>query len=47
MKKVMIVEDDYSVRKYMKSRIAWEKNGYQLVGEAENGVQALEKIRNL
>ena len=47
MKKVLLAEDDYSVREYMRSHIAWKQNGYRLVGEAENGIQALELIKRL
>lgn len=47
MKKVLLAEDDYSVREYMRSHIAWKQNGYRLVGEAENGIQALELIQRL
>ena len=45
MKTVLLVEDDYSVREYLKKAIAWKENGYCVIGEADNGVEALEVIR--
>lgn len=45
MKTVLLVEDDYSVREYLKQAIAWKENGYCVIGEADNGVEALEVIR--
>ena len=45
MKTVLLVEDDYSVREYLKQAIAWEENGYCVLGEADNGAEALELVR--
>lgn len=45
MIKVLIIDDEPLVRMGMNSIIAWEEHGYTIVGEAGNGVQGLEKIR--
>lgn len=42
MKTVLLVEDDYSVREYLKKAIAWKENGYCVIGEAVMGSEALE-----
>lgn len=44
MKKIMIVDDEIFVRLGIKSIADWESHGYQMVCEATNGVEALEKI---
>jgi len=41
-KKVLIVDDAVFMR--MKLKDILEKNGYEVVGEAQNGQEALEKI---
>ena len=43
--KVLIVDDEYFVRMGLRQTIDWEGLGFLLVGEAENGVQALSLIR--
>jgi len=43
-KKSLVVDDDPSVRKFMKAVL--QGNGFQ-ISEAENGVQALELLRKL
>lgn len=45
MYKVLIVDDEIFVRMGLKNSIEWEKNGFLLIGEASNGVQALEIIK--
>ena len=45
MIKVLIIDDEPLVRMGMRSIIAWEEHGFKIVGEAGNGVQGLEKIR--
>jgi len=42
MWKVIIVEDEIFVRESVKELIHWEELGFQLVGEAGNGLEALE-----
>lgn len=39
--KVLVVDDEAIVRNDIKNLFCWEKYGYQLVGEAENGQEAL------
>lgn len=45
MTKVLIVDDEVLVRVGIKSSIAWQEYGFELVGEASNGIDALEIIR--
>lgn len=47
MYKVMIVDDEMLARIGMKSLIAWNNNGFELVGEYENGKLALEAARTI
>lgn len=42
---VLIVDDEAIVRDDIKKLFCWEKHGYQLVGEAENGQEALNLLR--
>lgn len=41
-KRVLLVDDDAMVRIGLKTLVDWSGHGYQLIGEAENGAQALE-----
>ncbi|HEY5584752.1 MAG TPA: response regulator [Ruminiclostridium sp.] len=43
--KVLIVDDEMIVRVGMKSIIDWQQHGLELVGEAVNGKEALDKIK--
>ncbi|WP_258049657.1 response regulator [Clostridium weizhouense] len=45
MKKVLVVEDASFMRLSLKTML--EKNGYEVVGLAENGVQAIEMYKTL
>lgn len=45
MKKILIVDDAVFMRKSL--RLILEKNGYDIVGEAENGAEAIELYRSL
>jgi len=47
MIKVMIVDDEYLVRIGMRSTINWEENGFIIVGDAADGVEALQKYKEL
>lgn len=47
MKKILIVDDEYIVRIGIKSILDWEQFGYEIIGEADNGKTALEKIQKL
>lgn len=42
MIKVLIVEDEYLVRIGLKSIIQWESEGFTLIGDASNGLQAFD-----
>jgi two-component system chemotaxis response regulator CheY len=41
MKRVLVVDDTIFMRMSIKTMV--EKNGYEVVGEAENGIVAIEK----
>jgi Response regulator containing CheY-like receiver domain and AraC-type DNA-binding domain len=43
---VLLVDDEASIRDGLKHMIHWEKEGFHLMGEAENGSAALELIKN-
>jgi two-component system response regulator YesN len=45
MWKLIIVEDEPLVRRTIVGRINWQEHGFELVGEAGNGQEALELIR--
>ncbi|GGI44767.1 AraC family transcriptional regulator [Paenibacillus marchantiophytorum] len=44
MTRVLIVDDEILVRISLKTLIPWQANGFELVGEAENGRQALAML---
>lgn len=44
MWKVLLVEDETRVRRMVKEIVDWEEMGFVIVGEASNGVEALEAI---
>ena len=43
--KILIVDDESLIRAGMRAMVPWEKHGYTLVGEAVNGLHALELAR--
>ncbi|GIO88071.1 response regulator [Paenibacillus faecis] len=45
MKKILVVDDAAFMRLMLKGILS--KNGYEIVGEAENGQEAVEKYRSL
>lgn len=45
MKRVLIVDDDFLVRTYLKQMINWEAQGFYIVGDAKNGREALEILQ--
>ena len=47
MRKVLIVDDEASIRNGLPLIIDWERLGYQIVGSAENGEAGLAMIRGL
>lgn len=46
MWKVLLVEDEVFVRETIRETIRWEDEGFEVVGEAGNGQEALDMIRN-
>ena len=42
--KIMLVDDEEEVRKSIIRKINWEDAGFEVIGDAENGKDALEKI---
>ncbi|MDF2612247.1 MAG: putative response regulatory protein [Clostridia bacterium] len=47
MYKVLIIDDEHFIREGMQSIIPWHEYGCEIVGEAENGVEGIEKIIKL
>lgn len=45
--RVMIVDDEYIMRQGIKYMINWEEYGFQVVGEATNGKEALDLLEEL
>ena len=45
--KILIVDDELLVRQGIKHHLNWEQHGFQIVGEASNGKEALEMIEQL
>ena len=45
--KILIVDDEAIVRAGIRSLIDWEAHGYSLIGEASNGIQALDIAKKL
>ena len=46
MKKVLIVDDDFLVRTYLKQMISWEERGFYIIGDAKNGREAIELLQH-
>ncbi len=44
MIKVLLVDDDFLARSYLSQLIDWERNGYTLVGAAQDGEEALQMV---
>ena len=47
MIKVLIIDDDSVARTNIKTLIDWEKNGYEICGEAVNGIEAILLIKKV
>ena len=45
--RIMLVDDEEEVRKAMIRKMNWEQLGFTVVGDAENGEDALEKLEML
>lgn len=44
---IVIADDEEELRKALIRRVDWEKAGFEVVGEAENGIEALELVEKL
>lgn len=47
MLKLIIVDDEFLIRDGLVRNVNWEQMGYEVVGSAENGAEALELIRQI
>ena len=47
MMKVIITDDEIQIRKGLRMKVDWEEEGFQIAGEASNGKEALELLRNM
>lgn len=45
--KVLIIDDEFIMRQGMKHMLEWEKEGFQIVGEASNGQEGLAQVEAL
>ena len=45
MIKVLLVDDEYFIMQGLAKIVDWEENGFEIVGMAGNGAEALELIR--
>lgn len=45
--KIMIVDDEFIMRQGIRFMMRWEEEGYEIVGEASNGKEALDLIPKL
>lgn len=45
--RIMVVDDEEEIRIGIIKKIDWESNGFEVVGDAENGQEALEKAEKL
>ena len=44
---VLVVEDEHDLRRALIERVDWEAAGFSVIGEAENGVEALDIVETL
>ncbi|OOM75660.1 putative response regulatory protein [Clostridium puniceum] len=44
--KILVVDDEFIMRQGITHMIAWEQEGFQIIGQASNGQEALEMIKN-
>jgi Response regulator containing CheY-like receiver domain and AraC-type DNA-binding domain len=47
MIKTILVDDDYLVRMYLLAAADWNKEGFEIIADVQDGEQALEKIEEL
>ena len=46
MLKILIADDEPLVRAGIKSVIPWQQHGFEVIGEAENGLEAYNKTNS-
>lgn len=44
MKRIMVIDDEALIRMGIRVMVSWEQYGYEFVGDASNGMDALDKI---
>ena len=44
---VLVVEDEHDQRRALIERVKWNDAGFEVIGEAENGVEAIDLVENL
>ena len=47
MYSVLVVDDEIRQREAVIKSVNWEKAGFKVVGDAENGIEALELLEKL
>lgn len=47
MYKVIIADDEEDLRRAIIQKIDWNECGFEIIGDAENGIEALEMVENL
>lgn len=47
MNRLLIVDDEYYIRQMLRATVDWAAIGYEIAGEAEDGLQALREIERL
>ena len=43
--KILVVDDEFIMRQGIAHMIDWEQEGFQIIGQASNGLEALELIK--
>ena len=44
---VLVVEDEQNQRRAIVERVDWSSAGFEVIGEAENGAEALDLVETL
>ena len=47
MIRTLIVDDEFLIRYSIRNAVDWNSLGFEIIGEAENGRDALTQIKNL
>jgi two-component system response regulator YesN len=45
--KVLIIDDEYFIREGLRTIIDWNKYGFEICGDTDNGKDGLEMVRQL